>query len=65
MVKNIIIGQKSFVTKLILKYLKIPIVFSANELTKKKIQEQNRNYKKIILVLNNLIHFTYKGLNKK
>ena len=65
MVKNIIIGQKSFVTKSILKYLKNPIVFSANELTKKKIQEQNRNYKKIILILNNLIHFTYKGLNKK
>ena len=53
MVKNIIIGQKSFVTKSILKYLKNPIVFSANELTKKKIQEQTHNYKKINLVFNN------------
>ena len=53
MVKDIIIGQKNFVTKSILKYLKNPIVFLANELTKKKIQEQTRNYKKINLVFNN------------
>ena len=59
MVKNIFIGQKSFVTKSILKYLKNPIVFSANELTKKKIQEQTHNYKKINLVFKIFTHQNY------
>ena len=40
MVKNIVIGQKIFITKLVLKYLKIPIVFLANELTKKKFKNR-------------------------
>ena len=40
MIKNIIIGKNSFVTKSIKKYLKNPIIFSANELSKKSINEK-------------------------
>ena len=53
MIKNIIIGQNSFVTKSIKKHLKDPLIFSANELSKKSINEKINYYKKINLIFNN------------
>ncbi len=53
MIKNIIIGQNSFVTKSVKKYLKNTVIFSANELSNKSINKNINIYKKINLIFNN------------
>ena len=54
MIKNIIIGQNSFVSKACIKYFKNTVIISANELNIKKIDKAINKYKKINLILNNL-----------
>ena len=61
MIKNIIIGKSSSVTKFICKYLKNTYTFSANELTNENFQKQIKKYKKINLIVNNF--YPSKNLN--
>jgi len=53
MIKNIIIGQNSFVSKACIKYFKNTVIISANELSIEKIDKEINKYKKINLILNN------------
>ena len=52
MIKNIIIGKESFVTKALLKFLKNPIVISANNLDEKIIKKIQK-FNKINIIFNN------------
>ena len=61
MIKNIIIGKNSSITKSICKYLKNTYIFSANEITKENFQKQIKKYKKINLIFNNF--YPSKNLN--
>ena len=61
MIKNIIIGKSSSITKSICKYLKNTYIFSANEITKENFQKQIKKYKKINLIFNNF--YPSKNLN--
>ena len=71
MIKTVIVGKNSFVTKSVKKNLKNSVILSANEINKKIINEKLKKYKKINLVfnnfypskfLNNLNHKNYKEL---
>ncbi|WP_435114236.1 SDR family NAD(P)-dependent oxidoreductase [Candidatus Pelagibacter bacterium nBUS_36] len=53
MIKNIIIGQNSSVSKICNRYLKNTAIISANELNINKINNEINKYKKINLILNN------------
>ena len=53
MIKNIIIGKNSFLTKSNLKFLKNCSVYSANELNTKKLKDEVKKSKKINIIFNN------------
>ena len=61
MIKNIIIGKNSSITKSICKYLKNFHVFSSNKITDKSFEKQITKYKKINLIFNNF--YPSKNLN--
>ncbi len=61
MIKNIIIGKKSIITKYIQKYLKYTYVFSANELTEHNLNKVVKKCKRINLIFNNF--YPSKNLN--
>ena len=61
MIKNIIIGKNSLITKEICKYLDNVYIFSANELSKINFNQKIKNFKKINLVFNNF--YPSKNLN--
>ena len=61
MIKNIIIGKNSSITKAICKYLKNFHVFSSNKITDKSFEKQITKYKKINLIFNNF--YPSKNLN--
>ena len=61
MIKNIIIGKNSLITKEICKYLDNVYIFSANELNKINFNQKIKNFKKINLIFNNF--FPSKNLN--
>jgi UDP-N-acetylglucosamine 4,6-dehydratase len=52
MIKNIIIGKESFVTKALLKFLKNPLVISTNNLDE-KIIKKIQQFEKINIIFNN------------
>ena len=52
MIKNIIIGKESFVTKALVKFLKNSLVISANNLDE-KIIKQIQKFEKINIIFNN------------
>ena len=62
MIKNIIIGKNSFLTKSNLKFLKNCSVYSANELNTKKLKDEVKKSKKINIIFNNF--FSSKFLNE-
>ena len=62
MIKNIIIGKNSFLTKSNLKFLKNCSVYSANELNTKKLKDEVKKSKKINIIFNNF--FPSKFLNE-
>ncbi len=53
MIKNLIIGKNSFITKHNIKYIKNSLIFSANDLNKEKIYTETKKLKKINLIFNN------------
>ena len=61
MIKNIIIGKNSSITKYICKYVKNTYVFSANELRETNLKKIIKNCKKINLIFNNF--YPSKNLN--
>ena len=61
MIKNIIIGKNSLITKEICKYLDNVYIFSANELDKINFNQKTKNFKKVNLIFNNF--YPSKNLN--
>ena len=61
MIKNIIIGRNSSITRFLCKYLKNTTVLSANELSEFILRKETQKFKKINLILNNF--YPSKNLN--
>ena len=62
MIKNIIIGKNSTITKYTYRYLKNTCVLSANELREKLLKKEIKNFKKVNLIFNNF--YPSKNLNR-
>ena len=61
MIKNIIIGKNSFLTKSNIKFLKNCLIYSANELNKKSF-DNLKKFKKVNIIFNNF--YPSNSLNK-
>ena len=62
MIKNIIIGKNSTISKYIYRYLKNTCVLSANDLREKLLKKEIKNFKKVNLIFNNF--YPSKNLNR-